>query len=101
MDWLTHRCRRLLWLNPLLRFEGFEARPAGIRAMLPHVDRFLPVHNLESLHDLAAVLAGPQSRRAEARGGRPTAAPVPSAPLRPPLPRGATLQRDAFRPHSH
>ena len=43
---LHKSCRRLVWLNPLLRYEGFEARPAGIKAMLPHVDDFLPVHNL-------------------------------------------------------
>ena len=42
--------------------EGFEARPAGIRAMLPHVDDFLPVHNLESLTDLAAALGRPAPR---------------------------------------
>ncbi len=63
MDRLHKSCRELLWLNPLLRFEGFEAKPAGIRAMLPHVDRFLPVHNLQSLHDLAEALSGPQLRR--------------------------------------
>src|SRR3954465_2749404 len=45
--------RRLIWLNPLLRYDKFEARPAGVRAMLPHVDLFLPVHNLKSLVDLA------------------------------------------------
>ena len=58
MDRLHRSCRRLIWLNPLLRYEGFEARPAGIRAMLPHVDDFLPAHNLQSLLDLAAVLDG-------------------------------------------
>jgi uncharacterized protein with von Willebrand factor type A (vWA) domain len=58
MDRLHRSCRRLIWLNPLLRYEGFEARPAGIRAMLPHVDDFLPAHNLQSLVDLAAVLDG-------------------------------------------
>ena len=57
-------CRRLIWLNPLLRYEGFEARPAGIRAMLPYVDEFLPVHNLESLKQLAAAFA----RRSIVRG---------------------------------
>jgi uncharacterized protein with von Willebrand factor type A (vWA) domain len=55
-------------LNPLLRYAGFEARPAGIRAMLPHVDDFLPVHNLASLTALAAVLSRPEPRdRAGAR----------------------------------
>ena len=66
MDRLHKSCRELIWLNPLLRFDGFEAKPAGIRAMLPHVDRFLPVHNLESLHDLAEALSGPQVRREQA-----------------------------------
>jgi hypothetical protein len=45
-----------VWLNPLLRYDRFEAKPAGIRAMLPHVDDFLPVHNLQSLTELAVSL---------------------------------------------
>jgi uncharacterized protein with von Willebrand factor type A (vWA) domain len=56
MDRLAKSCARLVWLNPLLRYSGFEARPAGIRAMLPYVDDFLPVHNLASLRDLAGAL---------------------------------------------
>ena len=52
MDRLHKSCHRLLWLNPLLRFQGFEPRAAGIRAMRPHVDGFLPVHNLQSLEQL-------------------------------------------------
>ena len=59
---LRKSCRRLVWLNPLLRFEGFEPRATGIRALLPHVDEFRPVHNLESLDDLAAALAAPPAR---------------------------------------
>jgi uncharacterized protein with von Willebrand factor type A (vWA) domain len=59
---LHKSCRRLVWLNPLLRYDGFEARPAGIKAMLPHVDDFLPVHNVESLTQLAAALERPQAR---------------------------------------
>jgi len=51
---------QVVWLNPLLRFERFEPRAAGIRAILPHVDRFLPVHNLASLADLAAALRAPR-----------------------------------------
>ena len=39
-----------------LRYDNFRAKPAGIRAMLPHVDAFLPVHNLESLAQLGAAL---------------------------------------------
>ena len=71
---LRKSCRRLVWLNPLLRYEGFEPKAAGIRALLPHVDEFRPVHNLESLEDLAAALtapvAGPSGGRREAAGGR-------------------------------
>ena len=47
IDRLHRSCRRLIWLNPLLRFDGFEARARGIKAMLPHVDEFRPIHNLE------------------------------------------------------
>ena len=59
---LRKSCRRLVWLNPLLRFEGFEPRAAGIRAILPHVDEFRPVHNLESLEDLCTALVEPPAR---------------------------------------
>jgi uncharacterized protein with von Willebrand factor type A (vWA) domain len=57
MERLHKSCRRLVWLNPLLRFEAFQPRAAGIKAMLPHVDLFLPAHNLQSLQELASVLA--------------------------------------------
>jgi uncharacterized protein len=53
---LARSCRRLWWLNPLLRYAAFEPRARGIRAMLPHVDRMLPVHDLASLEDLARAL---------------------------------------------
>jgi uncharacterized protein len=56
MDRLHRSCRRLIWLNPLLRFEGFEARARGIKAMLPHVDEMRPIHNLESMAGLLAAL---------------------------------------------
>ncbi|MBX3638040.1 MAG: VWA domain-containing protein [Rubrivivax sp.] len=56
MERLHKSCRRLVWLNPLLRFAAFQPRAAGIRSMLPHVDAFLPAHNLDSLADLARVL---------------------------------------------
>ena len=59
MERLGKSCRRVLWLNPLLRYAGFEPRAAGIRAMLPYVDDFLPVHNLESLVQLAAAFDRP------------------------------------------
>ena len=58
MERLSKSCKRLIWLNPLLRYQGFEARAAGIKAMLPHVDLFLPAHNLDSLDALAEVLGG-------------------------------------------
>ena len=58
MERLHKSCRKLVWLNPLLRFDAFEPRAAGIKAMLPQVDEFLPAHNLQSLQELAAVLAG-------------------------------------------
>jgi uncharacterized protein len=57
MERLHKSCRRLVWLNPLLRYERFEPRAGGVKAMLPHVDRFLPVHNLASLEQLAQLLA--------------------------------------------
>jgi uncharacterized protein with von Willebrand factor type A (vWA) domain len=56
-------CRRLVWLNPLLRYQGFEPLAAGIRAILPHVDDFRPVHDLESLGALAEALGRPPGRR--------------------------------------
>lgn len=58
MDRLKKSCRRLLWLNPLLRFAGFEPKSAGIRAMLPHVHEFRPAHNIESLAELVEALSG-------------------------------------------
>jgi uncharacterized protein with von Willebrand factor type A (vWA) domain len=57
MDRLHRSCRRLIWLNPLLRFGGFEARAQGIKMMLPHVDEFRPVHNLTSMAGLIQALS--------------------------------------------
>jgi uncharacterized protein with von Willebrand factor type A (vWA) domain len=57
-DRLHRSCRRLIWLNPLLRFDGFEARAAGIRAMLPNVDEFRPIHSLDAVADLCSALGG-------------------------------------------
>ena len=65
MDRLHKSCRRLIWLNPLLRFEGFEPKSQGIRAILPHVDDFRPVHNLQSLSELIEALSRPPGRRQE------------------------------------
>jgi hypothetical protein len=58
MDRLHRSCRRLVWLNPLLRFEGFEARARGVKTMLPHVDELRPIHNLESMTELVQALSG-------------------------------------------
>jgi uncharacterized protein len=57
MDRLHRSCRRLIWLNPLLRFSGFEPRAQGIKMMLPHVDEFRPVHNLTSMQGLIEALS--------------------------------------------
>ena len=65
---LKRMARRVVWLNPLLRFDGFEPRAAGIRAILPHVDAFLPAHNLDSLTALAHTLAGAHTSSAIKRG---------------------------------
>ena len=53
---LRRQAHQIVWLNPLLRFDGFQPRAAGVRALLPHVDRLLPVHNLASLADLGRAL---------------------------------------------
>jgi hypothetical protein len=55
---LRRSCRRLIWLNPLLRWDGFAPEAAGIRAILPHVTDLRPCHSLDSLADLAAALSG-------------------------------------------
>jgi uncharacterized protein len=60
---LRRSCRRLIWLNPLLRYAGFEPRAAGVRALLPNVDEHRPVHDLDSLEALARALARPVGRR--------------------------------------
>lgn len=58
-DRLHRSCRRLIWLNPLLRFSGFEPRARGVRMLLPHVDEFRPVHSLNAVSDLCRALAAP------------------------------------------
>jgi uncharacterized protein len=58
MQRLRLMAKRIVWLNPLLRYDGFEAKAAGIRAMMPYVDEFRPVHSLNSLVDLARAMKG-------------------------------------------
>ncbi len=67
MDRLKRSCRRLIWLNPLLRFDAFQARAAGIRAMLPHVHDFRPIHSLGSMDELCAALSGERAGEADPR----------------------------------
>jgi uncharacterized protein with von Willebrand factor type A (vWA) domain len=67
IDRLHRSCRRLIWLNPLLRYDGFEAKAKGIQTLLPHVDEFRPIHNLESLDDLCRSLSEPGSHATEGR----------------------------------
>jgi uncharacterized protein with von Willebrand factor type A (vWA) domain len=62
IDRLHRSCRRLIWLNPLLRFEGFEAKARGVRTILPHVDEFRPIHNLDSIAELCRALSADGAR---------------------------------------
>ncbi|MCR4266259.1 VWA domain-containing protein [Nitratireductor sp. ZSWI3] len=68
MERLHKSCRRLIWLNPLLGYDGFEPKARGMRAMLPHVDELRPVHSLDALADLCAALVAPAHRTGD-RGG--------------------------------
>jgi len=63
MERLHKSCRRLVWLNPLLRFDGFAPKSQGVRAILPHVDDFRPIHSLDSLQELADAIGRPAHRR--------------------------------------
>ena len=54
---LRRRCRRIIWLNPLLGWQSFSPQARGMQAALPHVDLFAPAHNLESLAALEPYLA--------------------------------------------
>jgi uncharacterized protein len=65
IDRLHRSCRRLIWLNPLLRFAGFEAKAKGIRSMLPHVDELRPIHNLESMQALVRALSADRTKGAD------------------------------------
>ncbi|MGJ8595563.1 vWA domain-containing protein [Sulfitobacter sp.] len=59
MQRLHLTARRVIWLNPLLRWDGFAPKAAGIRAMLPHVDSFRAGHSIASLEALAAAISKP------------------------------------------
>lgn len=62
MQRLQLTARRLIWINPLLRWDGFAPKAAGIRAMLPHVDSFRAGHSIASLEELADAISRPDDR---------------------------------------
>ncbi|OWU67321.1 von Willebrand factor A [Roseovarius sp. 22II1-1F6A] len=67
MERLHLSCRHLIWLNPLLRWDGFAPRAQGVAAMLPHVDSFRAGHNIAALEGLAAALSDPRDHGERAR----------------------------------
>ncbi len=67
MERLHLSARRLIWLNPLLRWDGFAPKAQGVAAMLPHVDSFRAGHSIASLEDLASVIAKPDDVGEKAR----------------------------------
>ena len=67
LERLQKSCRRLIWLNPLLRYDQFEAKALGIRAMLPYVDEFRAIHNLSSMAALCRALGSEGSVAADPR----------------------------------
>ncbi len=81
--------RRLIWLNPLLRWDGFAAKARGVKALLPHVDTFRAAHNIASLEELAETLTrgGDQGEKARLlampEGGEAPTAPAIAPPLNP------------------
>jgi uncharacterized protein with von Willebrand factor type A (vWA) domain len=70
---LQKSCRRLIWLNPLLRYDAYRPQSQGAKAMIRHVDDFRPIHNLDSMQSLADAL-GKATMRSERPQGRETRA---------------------------
>lgn len=62
LDWLKHRCRRMLWLNPLLRFDGYQPSARGAAELHRAADAMLAVHNVTKLQQLAGAIASLMSR---------------------------------------
>jgi uncharacterized protein len=54
---LAKRCRRIVWLNPMMAWEGYTPEAAGIKAALPHIDLYAPANTLKSLTELEPYLA--------------------------------------------
>ena len=67
---LRASCRRLVWLNPLLRYDGYSPLAQGARELIPHVSEMRPCHNLNSLADLAESLANKGSQRRHGTSGK-------------------------------
>ncbi|MDO6729341.1 VWA domain-containing protein [Marinovum sp. 2_MG-2023] len=67
MERLHLSSRHLIWINPLLRWDGFAAKAQGIRTMLPHVDTFRAGHSIESLEALADAISRPHDPGEKAR----------------------------------
>lgn len=88
---LQRTCHQLIWLNPRLGSAGYEPQVRGIRAVLPHIDAFLPVQNLEHLEQLAAILES--TRRGPAPITLPRHAWQPGT--RPPRPHAAQPQESS------
>jgi len=54
---LARRCRRIVWLNPMMAWQGYAPEAAGIKAALPHIDLYAPANTLKSLAELEPYLA--------------------------------------------
>ncbi len=67
MERLHLSARHLIWLNPLLRWDGFAPKATGIRAMLPHVDSFRAGHSIATLEALAEAISRPEDAGEKAR----------------------------------
>ena len=67
MERLRLSARRLIWINPLLRWDGFAPKARGIAAMLPHVDCFRAGHTIAALEDLAAAIGNASDAGEKAR----------------------------------
>jgi hypothetical protein len=60
MERLSLTAKQVIWLNPLLRYDGFAPKARGIAQMLPHVDTFRAGHNIASLEGVAQALSQPE-----------------------------------------
>lgn len=56
LSWLKRHCRKLLWLNPLLRFDGYAPIASGAQVLHRHADGSVAIHNMARLQDLAQAI---------------------------------------------